>query len=324
MFREKGYLYSASNDNTVSQLPLLASQHLLDGGIVEFMDGNSGKINTPWVTSVLNSVNDILKQALSVIEPCFSIRSVLGMQSCEKSIILNTMYGSTLKASAGLCTRGINMFLVPCKRSESPFNAIIALDTAGLSSPEDLTNDASEKSFLNNRMALFGVLLADAALCISSTESNENFRDILSIVMAVYHVYILSNLRPRLFFLYNRASSSDYINGKEMNQRQDRIFMESLVSSWMIASNQIHISKEEPIRAPDFISLIEKNKYIERVQHLNQPNYAANDVPDPKFGEAVSSFNDHTFTLLQNLKTSLPLLSGNCRRALIKFKKLLK
>lgn len=178
LFREIGYLYITLQNDSVNHFPDLAAQHL--------MDGDSTKINTIWITAVLMSLNEKTKKLSNGEEARFSVRSVFGLQSCGKSTVLNTMFSCRLETSAEMCTRGINMFLVPCKRSEAPFHAIIGLDKEGLSSPEQKRFDVIETSPINNLMALFCVLIADAGLCIPTTETNDLFWDTLGILMAVY------------------------------------------------------------------------------------------------------------------------------------------
>lgn len=302
LFREMGCIYTALLNEKVRHFPHLAAQHLLDGGIIEFMDGDSAKVNTPWVNAILLALNEKFRLLLNGAEPKFSVRSVFGVQSCGKSTVLNTMFGCQLTTSAGTCTRGINMFLVPCDRPDSPFNAILGLDTEGVCSPEQRRSDASETSLINNRMALFCVLMADAGLCISTTETNDLFRDTLGIVMAVYNAVELSSLSTRLFFLYNKATSVNDINGAEMERVQNRVFKEALDEGWKLASNQGGVSDGN--NAPDFVNLLDKSKDIERVQQRNRSDSAPNDVPDPEFGKALSLFNDHIHQSLSKLRGS--------------------
>lgn len=312
LFRELGYLFTTLRSDRVKHLPDLAAQHLMDGGIIEFMDGDSAKINIVWITAVLMSLNRKLKQLRNGEEPRFSVRSVFGLQSCGKSTVLNTMFGCRLATSAGMCTRGINMFLVPCKRSGSPFHAIIGLDTEGLSSPEQKRSDVTETSMINNRMALFCVLLADAGLCISTTESNDLFRDTLGIVMAVYNAVGISSVSSRLFFLYNRSTSEDDVGGREMKVNQDRIFKEALLDAWKLASNQHEVSNDEEVEPPDFVNMLDKDRDIVRVKQLNMSGTAPNDIPEPSFGSKLAKFNDHIYQTITEASlrysgTSIPV-----------------
>eukprot|EP00971_Amphidinium_carterae_P211109 4188992-Amphidinium_carterae.1 len=70
------------------------------------------------------------------------------------------MFGCSLRTSAGICTRGVNMFLVPCYRSDSPYDFILGLDTEGICSPQFLGRDDYDEN--NNIMAMISMLHADS------------------------------------------------------------------------------------------------------------------------------------------------------------------
>ena len=93
-------------------LPALAAQHLMDGFPIELQDGESGHLNEKWLDAVFES----LERKLGNI-PVFVI-SVIGVQSAGKSTLLNTMFGTSFRCGDGMCTRGINMQLVPSKYSK--------------------------------------------------------------------------------------------------------------------------------------------------------------------------------------------------------------
>lgn len=97
------------------------------------------------------------------------------------------------------------MSLVPCDHPDSKIDLIVGLDTEGLCSPEEERRNTSETSLINNCMALLCVLVADAVLCISKIETNDLFRETLSIVMMFYENLGMSSqyqkAHSRLFFL---------------------------------------------------------------------------------------------------------------------------
>ena len=84
----------------------------MDGFPIELQDGESGHLNEKWLDAVFES----LERKLGNI-PVFVI-SVIGVQSAGKSTLLNTMFGTSFRCGDGMCTRGINMQLVPSKYSK--------------------------------------------------------------------------------------------------------------------------------------------------------------------------------------------------------------
>lgn len=83
-----------------------------------------------WVKAVLSQLKEIIgdKKLLAL--------SVLGVQSLGKSTFLNTMFGLQFAVSAGRCTRGVFMQLVPVITSERLFDFVVVIDTEGLRAPE--------------------------------------------------------------------------------------------------------------------------------------------------------------------------------------------
>lgn len=298
--REMGYLYVTLCDSddervglTVRSFPKLAAQLLIDGSVIEFMDGDASKVNFPWVSAIFNELGERLEQLKGGKATRLLVRSVFGVQSCGKSTVLNTMFGCNLHTSVGRCTRGINMFLVPCDRPGSGIDMIVGLDTEGLCSPEEERRISSETSLINNRMALLCVLVADAVLCISKIETNDIFRETLSIVMMVYDKLGMSsqyqNAQSRLFFLYNQVGSN-----KDAEWTQDHIFLTVLRDAWKHASEKLgYKSGEDNEFPPSFLQLINIDKDFQRVQQMNHSDKAPKDYPEVEFGKLLSKFNDH-------------------------------
>ncbi len=163
--RELGNVYEALQlDKSVRAFPTLAARIVLDGGTVEFLDGDAGRINRGWIQEVVRRMELLLRAERGGDHPVrFSIRTVFGVQSSGKSTILNVMYGARLRTSAGMCTRGINMFAVPCFRPDAPFDLLIGLDTEGVCSPDQMKEDEKHALRSTNRMALCVVDLLGCA-----------------------------------------------------------------------------------------------------------------------------------------------------------------
>jgi len=191
--------------------PKLASQHLLDGGVIELMNGDAGTSPRSWVREIMNDLQSKLKQKHGT-DPRILVISVLGEQSVGKSTFLKTMFGCPFKASLGACTRGINMSLVPSKEWASDFQYILLLDTEGLCNP--LYKQKLWYRLHNNTLAALSVLSADFCVMLQKQESQNELEEVLPMVMQVWKESSdsLSQLRdmlPRFFVVFNRMSSAE-------------------------------------------------------------------------------------------------------------------
>ena len=162
LWRELSHLFVASPEKT---FPGLAARHLLDGFPLEILDGDAANFNKEWVDTVLIELDAQLKALLKrgpELPPKVFVLSVVGVQSSGKSTLLNTMFGTKLKTSAGMCTRGVYIQLV---KSEWPeFDYVLILDTEGLRAPEFFGRENSQGQ--DNRLATFAVLPADACVVV--------------------------------------------------------------------------------------------------------------------------------------------------------------
>ena len=113
LLRELGQVYEAAlksneySDTSLSCLPKAVAELLIDGYPLELMDGDAAHVPLQWVTAVLKEVVKILG------DPRVFVLSVLGLQSTGKSTMLNTTFGVQFNVSAGRCTRGAYMQLLP-------------------------------------------------------------------------------------------------------------------------------------------------------------------------------------------------------------------
>ena len=71
--------------------------------------------------------------------PQVFVLSVLGLQSTGKSTLMNTLFGVQFSVSAGRCTRGAFMQLLPVHSSlqrKCKYQYFLIIDTEGLRAPE--------------------------------------------------------------------------------------------------------------------------------------------------------------------------------------------
>ena len=195
LLREVGQTYEAVVEHedinnpkcTVRDLPQIAAQLLFDGFPIELLDGDASHMPQQWITSVLNSLAEMLMQR-DGCNPCIYVVSVLGIQSTGKSTLLNTVFGVQFAVSAGRCTRGAFMQLIPVHPSlyeRTGVQYFLLIDTEGLRAPElDRLNKGCEH---DNELATFVIGLANLTLINVAGEVAGEIDDVLT---AAVHAFM--------------------------------------------------------------------------------------------------------------------------------------
>ncbi|XP_063416250.1 interferon-induced very large GTPase 1-like [Mytilus trossulus] len=210
LLRECGQLYEALRakedfeDNDVAmcdKLTQMAVELLLMGNPIELMDGDIANVPMQWIKAVMSKLKQKIgdKKLLNL--------SVLGIQSSGKSTLLNTMFGSKFAVSAGRCTRGVYMQLLPVKNTN--FNYIAVIDTEGLRAIE-LNH---QKYDHDNKLATFIIGIADATIINIKGENTTEMKDILQIaVHAFLRMKLVNdklNFKQSCFFVHQNVPASD-------------------------------------------------------------------------------------------------------------------
>ena len=161
LFRELGQVYEAavqSPSQREHRLPKAAAELLIDGYPLEIMDGDAAHVPLEWITAVFDEAVKMLG------DPKVFALSVLGLQSTGKSTMLNTTFGLQFNVSAGRCTRGAFLQLLPLDeelRRETECSYVLVVDTRGLRSPE---LDPQQTQKHDNELATFVIGLANITL----------------------------------------------------------------------------------------------------------------------------------------------------------------
>ena len=215
LFREIGQLYEAVMSQTdaqedlrrkISRLPEIAAQLLFDGFPLELMDGDAAHVPIQWVTNVLEKLSELLeKKKVGTSTPQVFVLSVLGLQSTGKSTMLNTIFGVQFSVSAGRCTRGAFMQLLPVHESlqkRCGFQYFLLIDTEGLRAPE---LDALKMQKHDNELATFVIGLANLTIINIKGEISGDMNDVLQTAV---HAFLRMNevkLRPSCHFSYQNV-----------------------------------------------------------------------------------------------------------------------
>ncbi|CAC5424342.1 unnamed protein product [Mytilus coruscus] len=212
LFRECGQLYEAlrakedfedcdQDKRMCDKLRQMAVDLLLMGYPIELMDGDVANVPMQWIKAVMGKLKETIgnKKLLNL--------SVLGIQSSGKSTLLNTMFGLKFAVSAGRCTKGVYMQLVPVKRNR--FDYIAVIDTEGLRAMEL----GHQKHDHDNKLATFIIGIADATIINIKGENTTEMKDILQIAVHAYLRLKLVNdkinLKQSCFFVHQNVPASD-------------------------------------------------------------------------------------------------------------------
>ncbi|PIK43881.1 putative interferon-induced very large GTPase 1-like [Apostichopus japonicus] len=176
--------YQVLSDITFQQnikynsLPSLAANMLLSGLPIEILDGDSKSVPIIWVKEILGSVKEMLGEDARLY-----VISVLGIQSSGKSTLMNSLFGVRFAVSAGRCTRGAFLQLLPVARSlrnvvQCDFIAIV--DTEGLRAPEK--RELKKSTTQDNELATFALCISDLTLInIGGQTMGEDMTNVLQI-----------------------------------------------------------------------------------------------------------------------------------------------
>ena len=210
LLRELGQLYETAMTqesqnflmDQISRLPEAAAELLIDGYPLEVMDGDAAHVPIRWIKAVLDQVVSLLD------DPNVYIMSVLGLQSTGKSTMLNTAFGLHFNVSAGRCTRGAFMQLIPCSeemKQKTNCAYILVVDTEGLRAPE---LDSRQTQKHDNELATFVIGLANVTLINIYGEVPGDMDDILQTSV---HAFLRMNkvkYNPSCQFVHQNAGAS--------------------------------------------------------------------------------------------------------------------
>ena len=206
-FRELGQLFEAGQLSTksrqlVKQYPQIAVEILNSGYPIELMDGDTSYVPITWVSEVLFYLKKC-HEGKTVF-----IISIIGIQSTGKSTLLNTMFGLQFNVSAGRCTRGAFIQLLPVNKQANKLmcDYVLIVDTEGLRAPE-LGSEQSYKH--DNPLATFIIGIADVTIVNILGETPGDLNDILQ--TAVHAFIRMKNVDMKLncHFVHQNVAAVD-------------------------------------------------------------------------------------------------------------------
>ena len=223
VFRELGQIYEAIIEERdvspqlsaqVLLLPQVAAELLVSGYPLELLDGDAAHVPILWVTAVLNK----LKEKVGDIK--LIVLSVLGVQSSGKSTLLNTMFGVRFAVSAGRCTRGAFIQLIPLSetlKKQINCDYLLVIDTEGLRAPEVSLLKIHDH---DNELATFVIGLASITIINILGETPGDIQDILPTAVHAFIRMKHVNLNPSCQFVYQNVGAL-MANEKGMTGRDE-------------------------------------------------------------------------------------------------------
>uniref|UniRef100_A0A8C5NN37 VLIG-type G domain-containing protein n=1 Tax=Junco hyemalis TaxID=40217 RepID=A0A8C5NN37_JUNHY len=195
LLREVGQIYEAlqllncKKDNFV-KLPEIAADLMVSGHSVELMDGDASYLPLRWVGAIFDSLIERLG------DKRVFVLSVLGIQSTGKSTLLNAMFGLQFNVSAGRCTRGAFMQLIPVGeelQQDLGFDFVLVVDTEGLRAIE-----MANKQSLNhdNELATFVIGVGNLTVINIFGENPSEMQHVLQIAVQAFLRMKQVNLSP--------------------------------------------------------------------------------------------------------------------------------
>lgn len=192
----ESYTYTSQHsytDTTIfKRLPHIVARMLTEGYPLEILDGDASHVPITWLKFVFQELVKLIGTNATIY-----VISVLGIQSSGKSTLLNSMFGVRFATSAGRCTRGVFLQLLPVEASlarilKCDFIAII--DTEGLRAPEKYLSSYTEQ---DNELATFALCISDLTLInIGGQTMGEDMMNVLQIAAHAFVRMKQVNLNP--------------------------------------------------------------------------------------------------------------------------------
>ncbi|KAL5248272.1 hypothetical protein ACHWQZ_G017452 [Mnemiopsis leidyi] len=270
-------------------LPGMAAQYLMDGFVLELLDGDTGILCKKWTKALFYALQNKLDELVGREVRVF-VLSIMGTQSSGKSTLLNIMFGCRMRVSAGQCTKGVYIQLIKSEFNDR-YDYVLILDTEGLRAPEFFGENWS--IWKDNRMATLSVLSADVTIITAVNEDDIAIREVVPIILLAHKRSKIaegnSGLQPtKLFFAYNRVDTTNLSKFLENRQSLHRT---------------LHDAEREmaDFGRQDYKSFLtsfntsddESKSDIKYFGLLNEGGSPPNDTPNFEFGKKVASFRQY-------------------------------
>ncbi|XP_064267532.1 interferon-induced very large GTPase 1-like isoform X2 [Passer domesticus] len=291
LLREVGQIYEAlqfmnSKNESFDKLPEIAADLMVSGYPMELMDGDASYLPLRWVGAIFDSLIERLG------DKRVFVLSVLGIQSTGKSTLLNAMFGLQFNVSAGRCTRGAFMQLIPVGeelQQDLGFDFVLVVDTEGLRAIE-----MANKQSLNhdNELATFVIGVGNITVINIFGENPSEMQDVLQIAVQAFLRMKKVNLSPSCLFVHQNVGEA---TAKEQNMEGQRRLQEKLDKMTVVAAQQefCDISSFSDVIAFDV------NTHIHYFAHLWEGNPPMA-PPNPAYSQNVKQLKSQILQAAKN------------------------
>ena len=301
IFREIGEIYETTKrngtsptqelDKCVRELPELAATLLMKGLSIELLDGDGLSVPALWLEDVMKALEKCFKDTFGIKKsPKIFVLTVLGTQSTGKSTLLNTMFGVQFPVSAGRCTKGAFMQLIPIFIENFPCEGLLIIDTEGLGAPEykkDNTHD--------NEIATFVLGISDLAIINVRGEVPTNIENFLQVSTCALMRMSMVDFHPSVVFVHQNCDPSS----KEKNLTGRHSFMK--VMDEVVSTQAKLIQKQDRFGCfQDVVDISlkdEKNDFVYFPQLLEGAPPMS--PPSGNYSEACSDLTNYVLNKMQ-------------------------
>ena len=275
------------------KLPELAAALLMKGVTIELMDGDGLLVPTGWLEDVMNALEQYFKETLNIKkDPKIFVLTVLGTQSTGKSTLLNTMFGVQFPVSAGRCTKGAFMQLIPIDIDNFPYDGLLITDTEGLGAPEykqDNTHD--------NEIATFVLGISDLAIINVRRELPTIIENFLQVSTCAVMRMSMADFHPSVVFVHQNCDPSS----KEKNLAGRHTFMKEMDEA--VSTQAKLIQKQDQFSC--FQDVVEISVEDEKNDFVYFPQLLEGSPPmSPPSGDYSVSCLNLTSYILSKMKTN--------------------
>ena len=303
IFREIGEICETTKRNDKSlikeldeynrRLPELAAALLMKGVAIELMDGDGLSVPTGWLEEVMKSLEKNFKDTFNMKkDPRIFVLTVLGTQSTGKSTLLNTMFGVQFPVSAGRCTKGAFMQLIPIFLDNFPYDGLIIIDTEGLGAPEykqDNTHD--------NEIATLVLGISDLAIINVRGELPTNIENFLQVSTCALMRMSMADFHPSVVFVHQNCDPSS----KEKNLIGRHTFMKEMDQA---VSTQARLIQKQD-RFSCFQDVVDISLEDAKNDFVYFPQLLEGSPPmSPPSGDYSESCSNLTSYILSKMKTN--------------------
>ena len=303
IFREIGEICETTKRNDKSlikelnecnrKLPELAAALLMKGVAIELLDGDGLSVPTGWLEEVMKALEKCLKDTLNIKrDPKLFVLTVLGTESTGKSTLLNTMFGVQFPVSAGQCTKGAFMQLIPIVLHNFPYDGLLLIDTEGLGAPgykQDSTND--------NKIATFVLGISDLAIINVMGELPTNIENFLQVSTCALMRMSMADFHPSVVFVHQNCDPSS----KEKNLTGRHIFLKEMDEA--VSTQARLIQKQDQFSC--FQDVVEISLEDEKNDFAYFPQLLEGSSPmSPPSGDYSESCSNLTRYVLRKMKAN--------------------